>query len=150
MKKISNYNRKGFTLVEVMVATVILAVGIVAIFEIYLMSLDAINLFNDRLKAQLFINEKIAQLQNDFNSPLETFVTLNDAGIVKFGNKIFNWEVLLESKDLRQGLYLVKVRMSWFVGSKQYSVQRFTLIKKYFSNILIVDFLIKKYKFNCA
>ncbi|MFH2137146.1 MAG: prepilin-type N-terminal cleavage/methylation domain-containing protein [Candidatus Omnitrophota bacterium] len=124
----------GFTLVEVLVAVVVLSVGLVIIYESFLMSLDVINLFFNRLNAQFFISEKIAQVQHGFDQPAGTFFSPNQNGIVTLNNRLFNWQIDMNLLDVRGELYKLDTVVSWKEGSKDSVIRRSTLVKKYFSN----------------
>jgi len=125
----------GFTLIEVMVATVVLAVGVVIIFEVFLLSLDTVNFFTNRLNAQWFINEKIWQLQNTLDHPAEVFVPMYDEGTVLINNKKLIWQLQLRLEDAKGELYSAKATLSWKQAGKTKSVSRQTMVKRYFNNM---------------
>ena len=129
--------QKGFTLVEVMVATVVLAIGVVIIFEVFLLSIDTANFFDDRMNAQWFLNEKLWQVQNSLNQPGGVFVPMHERGMVNLGRKVCKWETHLLTKDAAQELYLLRATLKWEQGNKQRSVTRQTLVKRYFNNSVL-------------
>jgi len=132
--KIGSGQNKGFTLVEVLVSAVILAVGLVVIFEVFLASLDIINLFNNRLNAQMYLDEKIWQLQSSLDQQRGMFIPSKQVGTVILGQKEFNWQLDLELVDLTQELFKVNGQMTWTEGKKNRSSKRQTVVKSYFSN----------------
>jgi prepilin-type N-terminal cleavage/methylation domain-containing protein len=126
--------RRGFTLVEVMVAAVILSLGMVVVFESFLKGLDTFNFFNNRLNAQWFINEKIWQVQAALDQPIGAFLPAQETGTVMVGNKEFTWQVSLSVLDVQQELYQMDAQMLWREGNKQRVIKRCTAIKRYFIN----------------
>ncbi|MFH1062062.1 MAG: type II secretion system protein [Candidatus Omnitrophota bacterium] len=131
---INSANKKAFTLVEVLVSSVILSVGLVIIFEVFLSSLDIVNLVNNRLNAQLFINEKIWQLQSNLDRQSGMFIPMKQSGSVMLGNKEFKWQLDMELVDISQELYKVSGQMNWLSGSKQKMIKRQVMVKSCFSN----------------
>jgi len=131
IKKSSN----GFTLVEVLVSAVILAIGVVIIFEVFLLSLDIVNLFNHRLNAQWFLTEKIWQVQDVLDQPLGGFIPLKDSGTVIFSNKSFDWEVEVELLDVNQELYKLDAQINWNEGAKTRTITRTTFLKRKLANV---------------
>jgi len=125
---------KAFTLVEVLVSSVILAVGLVIIFEVFLTSLDIVNLFNNRLSAQLFLDEKIWQLQSSLDQTSGMFIPNEQSGIVSISGRDFKWQLDMELVDLTQETFKVAARVDWTEGQKQRNIKRQTIVKSYFSN----------------
>ncbi|MCP4650252.1 MAG: prepilin-type N-terminal cleavage/methylation domain-containing protein [PVC group bacterium] len=131
---ISHKPSAGFTLIEVMVSVVILAVGLVVIYESFLVSLDTINFFFNRLNAQFFINEKIWQVQQNLDQSSGSFLATQQSGIERIDGRRFNWQINLTLDDVTQELYDVDASISWDEASKSRSIQRATMAKRFFSN----------------
>lgn len=125
---------RGVSLVEVMVSTVILSVGIVVIYEVFLLSLDTLNFFNNRLNAQWFLDEKIWQVQNALDKPAGVFVPMSREGTVSLGGKRFDWKADMILLDAQQELYRLEARAAWREGEKEKNIKRTTFVKRYFSN----------------
>ena len=133
-KLISGISDKGFTLVEVMVATVVLVVGVVVIFEAFLLSLDALAVFNNRLNAQWFFDEKIWQVQNRLDEPAGSFMPKEDNGIIRLGTEEYSWASTMQLVDPRQELYRIKLNLNWQQGNKKIELSAQTMAKRYFEN----------------
>ncbi len=133
-KRCLGQKNKAFTLVEVLVSAVILAVGLVIIFEVFLTSLDIVNLFNNRLNAQLFLDEKIWQLQSSLDQTSGMFIPSKQSGVVSIGARNFNWQLNMELVDLTQETFKVTAKVDWTEGQKQRNIKRQTIVKSYFSN----------------
>ncbi|MFH2145108.1 MAG: prepilin-type N-terminal cleavage/methylation domain-containing protein, partial [Candidatus Omnitrophota bacterium] len=96
--------KKGFTLIEVMIAVVILSVGIIVIYESFLISLDTLKLFFNRLNANLILTEKLWQTQDLYEQAGGVFLPLRSEGKITMANKVFDWQVDLSVWDSRQDL----------------------------------------------
>ncbi|MCK4993800.1 MAG: prepilin-type N-terminal cleavage/methylation domain-containing protein [Candidatus Omnitrophica bacterium] len=124
----------GFTLIEVMVATVVLVVGVVVIFESFLISLDALAVFNNRLNAQWFFEEKICQIQSRLNEPAGAFLPLQSNGVISLGAEEYVWISTMQLVDPIQELYRVNLDLSWQQGNKIMKLRAQTMAKRYFDN----------------
>ena len=118
--------KKGFTLVEVMVAVSILALGSALIHEAFFTNLDLCNYYEDYLNIAPWINEKIGQVQNSLSrvtspGPIET------GGILINGNRKFVWDLLYVPLDeIREDYKLYKIDLSvhWQVGKRPFGLSR--------------------------
>lgn len=128
-------SRTGFTLVEIMLAAAILSLGLVFIYEVFLISLDAVSFFFNRLNAQHFINEKIWQVQDILDKPAGIFLPNQNQGTFTLHNKDFDWQLEIKSWDAEQELYLVNATVNWNEGQRRKTISRASAIKKYFSNV---------------
>lgn len=116
---------KGFTLIEIMVTTAILAFGIVMIYEAFFISLDSFNYCLNHLDAQLWLDEKIWQAQD----------SLRQNGILNPGqmrgefmnrNKRFSWDMsydLIEQLE-KFNLYRLNLVISWQEGKRKINLLR--------------------------
>lgn len=129
-----NLSLTGFTLIEVMVATVVLVVGVVIIFESFLMSLDALAVFNSRLNAQWFFDEKIWQIQSSLDEPAGAFLPMEDRGVIRLGIKEYAWASTMQIIDPTQELYRVNLNLNWQQGNKTIKAKAQTMAKRYFDN----------------
>ncbi len=126
--------KEGFTLVEVMVAVVVLAVGLIIIYEAFLTSIDTINLFYNRLNAQLFISEKIGQMQDNLDQPQSSFLFSVRSGTIKYANRNFDWQINLKLEDVAQELYQIEALINWKDGQSSRTIKRTTKALRYFGN----------------
>ena len=133
-KLISEISDKGFTLIEVMVATVVLVVGVVVIFESFLISLDALAVFNNHLNAQWFFEEKIWQIQSRLNDPAGAFLPLESSGVIRLGAEEYAWKSTLQLVNPVQELYRVSLDLNWQQGNKRMKLNTQTMANRYFDN----------------
>ncbi len=121
--------KKGFTLVEVMVATAILAFGLVMVFQSFLVSTDTYNYYLNCLKVQLWLDEKIWRLQDDFRQ-YEFFSPMPTSGEFIIGNKKFNWDLNYGS-IVPEEVYKIDLRVSWQQGSRTVNLLRVAYVSNF-------------------
>ncbi|MBN2119664.1 MAG: prepilin-type N-terminal cleavage/methylation domain-containing protein [Candidatus Omnitrophica bacterium] len=117
--------KRGLTLVELIVTVVVLSLGIVLIYEGFLTTLGGFNYCIDYLNAQIWLDEKIWDVQDKL-SHYKTLLTEDTSGTFLTGNKEFNWYL---SYDLIEGLkeaglYAIDLKVSWREGFKEISTAR--------------------------
>lgn len=134
MLRIGTDRTRGFTLVEVMAATMILSLGMVVIFEVFLVTLDTSRFFDNRVNAQWLVNEEMWRIQDILDQPWETFMPQQLSGTVMLGTTPCAWQVTLDLVDVQQELYRLDARAEWRQGLKQCRIQRVTMVKRNFSN----------------
>lgn len=110
-------NNRGFTLFEVMIATVILSLGTLLISETFLVFFDAISLIPNYLEGQLLLNEKIwgAQenlLRNGSVNPQDT------SGVIKGYSKEFSWNLSVSPADEGNELFKINAAISFKMGKR--------------------------------
>ena len=123
-----NNMRKGFTLIEVMIATSVLALGIVFIYEAFFTSLDLYNYYEDYLNISPWLNEKMWEAK-DTLSRVTSPEPLEKSGSLIKGNRQFSWDLsyaLLDKIEKERKLYRVDLTVYWQVGKKSFSLSRNT------------------------
>lgn len=110
--------RKGFTLVEVMVAAAVLALGVVMIYEAYFISLDTFNYWYNYLNVSCWLDNKIWEAQDRIRR-LGALSAGESAGDFTRLGKTYNWAVSSDSIDADSGLYEVTLCLSWKEGKRQ-------------------------------
>ena len=113
---------KGFTLIEVMIATAILSFGLVLIYQAFFISLDTFNYYLNHLNAQLWLDEKIWQVQDDFRR-YKVFSPTKIGDEFIMGSKDFNWQMGYSSIKPEE-LYKVGLTVSWKQGSRRINLLR--------------------------
>ena len=128
-----NYNRvnfrTGFTLVEVMVATAILSFGLVMVLQSFFISLDTFDYYQNHLKVQTWMDEKIWQLHDDFRQ-LAYFEPATTKGEFTIGNKNFTWEVNYSTLHPEE-LYKLDLEVLWKQGARGVKLLRTTYAANY-------------------
>ena len=112
----------------------VLVVGVVVIFESFLISLDALAVFNNRLNAQWFFEEKIWQIQSRLNDPAGAFLPLESSGVIRLGAEEYAWKSTLQLVNPVQELYRVSLDLNWQQGNKRMKLNTQTMANRYFDN----------------
>lgn len=122
MLKIGN---KAFSLVEVMVATSVLSLGAVLIYEAFFISLDTFNYYSNNLKAIIYIDEKLWHLQDEL-SRYNTLSATQTSGELTTENKDFIWSTSYEMIDAadKSNLYKIDLALTWKEGTKNVRLSR--------------------------
>jgi prepilin-type N-terminal cleavage/methylation domain-containing protein len=114
---------KGVTLVEVMVATAILALGAVIVYQSFFLSLDLFNYYSDYLNVSSRVNEKIWQVQDELMR-LGPAAVIEGEGEFTERSKVFSWTVSYDAIDEAQGMYEIDVSLSWRSGGRYSRILR--------------------------
>jgi prepilin-type N-terminal cleavage/methylation domain-containing protein len=116
-------NKKGFTLIEVMVAVAVLSFGLVMVYQAFFIVLDAFNYSADYLEIAPWMDEKIWQSQDSImrGEGLE-----NNPGQGEFmtRNKKFSWLLSSRALDPSSNLSEVNLEVTWKEGRRNVKVSR--------------------------
>ena len=118
-------NFRGFTLIEVMVTTAILALGIVLIYESFFISLDSFELCSNYLNIAPWMDEKIWQAQDILNRS-GNLDEVETQGEFQNKGKNFTWNLSSNLIDKDQGLYEIDLGVFWKEGKRQIRLSRNT------------------------
>ncbi len=121
--------RTGFTLVEVMVATAILSFGLVLIYQAFFTSIDAFDRHLNQLNAQIWLDEKFWQLQDDFRIN-KVFKPTKVSGVFLAKNKTFSWDMDY-STIMANELYMVNLNISWRQGQRNINMPRVLYVSNF-------------------
>lgn len=117
MQTVKTKNEKGFTLVEVLVALLVLTVGMLAIFEglVMYMTMNLNNLCRD--EAVKIAEEKINYLRSIGSSPG------SGSEIIRRRIRDFNRNFLVnwDSNAISKTSYTIRVSVSWNISGKEYT-----------------------------
>ena len=119
----SKTGNKAFTLVEVMAATSILALGIVFIYEAFFISLDSFNYCSSYLSMMPWADELIWQAKDDINTS-GSVTSTGTSGVVTNRNNKFNWILSSVPVEGTPDLRKVDLVVSWKIGKKTYRLSR--------------------------
>ena len=117
--------KNGFTLIEVMVATVILALGTVYLSESFFISLDSYNYCSRYLQVLSLADEKVWEAQESLTEQGPAAVLNNTGSFIEKGRN-FTWYLAYAPVDADGSLYKVDFEMSWQEGSRKAKIQRST------------------------
>lgn len=119
----------GFSLIELIVATVILSVGIVIVYQGFLISLEGFNYCIDYLNTQQWMDEKMWEVKDQLIH-YRTLLTEDNTGTFMRDNKKFKWDLsyhLIEGIE-EKGLYEINLNVFWNEGERGVSATRSTYV----------------------
>lgn len=123
----------GFTLVEIMVTSAVLALGTVAVFQSNLMNLNVYGRYVNLLSIQNWADEKMweakeAIYQNDFPDEMKT------SGEFEGTVKTYRWELETEPNPSNEigsnSLYEITLNVSWLEGNQTARLTRKSFVLK--------------------
>ncbi len=115
-------DRGGFTLFEVIVTVVILSVGLVAIYEALIVSVNGFGYYSNMLTVQSWMDKKIWEAQ-DILVRGGSEAEVSEGGTFKSGNKDVQFD--LKKRAVIDGsLYELRLECSWREGGRDVSVSR--------------------------
>lgn len=118
------YFSKGFTLIEAMAATAVLALGLALIFQGLFTSLNAYDYYDNYLSILPRSDEKLWEAQDRINR-LGPQANLDTSGEwVNQRDRRFKWGLGSSLLDKAGGLYKLNLRVSWNEGNRKVSLQR--------------------------
>lgn len=115
MTLITGTRNRGFTLIEVMVTVVILALGTLMIQEGLLRAADLFGRHSNTVKVQRWVDEKIWQVRESFVYSDE--VISDDQGQFTQNGKLFTWALVVKSlagEDLKS----LALSVAWKEGNR--------------------------------
>ena len=121
----SESKKRSFTLLELIVTVVILSSGILFIYKGFLSSLDVSYYVKHYLYAQLWTEEKLYDIDEEFRTYKAAFLP-QASGSFNEGNKNFSWQAaysLIGSTE-KMSLYDVTLVVSWKEGRRNINLAR--------------------------
>jgi len=116
-------NKRGFTLVEVMVAVSVLALAVVMLHESYFISLDAYAYYARYLNTAYWMDEKLWEVKDEIRR-LGEAAQLSGSGVFSREGRDFNWELSLIPRDSVSGLYQINLQLLWEEGKRKPRISR--------------------------
>lgn len=124
-------NRLGFTFIEVMVALVVLATGIVFIYKSFFLCVDYLSRLTVRLHANELVDEKMADISRLFHETADITAASGTSVVEEEINhqKIrFTYHVGFEPVINNDNAFRVKVQLSWEDAGRPMKTSRLGLI----------------------
>jgi len=115
--------KKAFTLVEVMVSTAVLALGIVLVYQALFVCLDAFSYYSNYVDVSVWMDEKLWEAQDALNRT-GTLGLMDTSGEQTVQNRQYVWDIVSQGKDPAVGLYQAVLTVSWRSGKKQRQLTR--------------------------
>ena len=103
----SRRTRRGFTLVEILVAVSILSMGIVSIFQTFFVNIDLLSHYKDYLNVMPWVDEKIWEAQNQLMRYGSLGPQMRTSGTLIVGVDKYPWNLNYKLKDRKKLLFQV-------------------------------------------
>ena len=115
---------KGFTLIEVMLAAAVLALGAVMVYQAFFVSLDYFNYSRTVLNIISWADEKIWAAQDSLEhlGPAAVFET--NGQLANSDGKNIMWNLSAHPAGTRENLFQIDLRLSWPQGYKKMELSR--------------------------
>ena len=110
-------NSRGFSLLEILVATVILSTAAVFLFPSFFMASDALGLCRDQLVVEPWADNKLWEDSRTLQQAGADTVAA-DAGEVILGKRLYAWERSCE--EVEPGLFSLVLTVRWTAAGKQH------------------------------
>lgn len=120
--------KKGFTLVELIMAVSILSVGIVLVLRSFLSIVTALDSSQNLIKALQFLEAKMSEVRLVKGDTLQ-----KTQGEINIGSRKASWNLELsplESEDSEKSLEEIKLKVFWLEGNKHRDALLVTLRNK--------------------
>ncbi|MCK5451502.1 MAG: prepilin-type N-terminal cleavage/methylation domain-containing protein [Candidatus Omnitrophica bacterium] len=108
---------KGFSLVELMVAVAVLAIGLTVIYESFFIIADVTSGLPYYIKTQALIDEVMWEEENNLRIAGYLFPS-TESGKIDVGNKKIRYVKKIEVLSSSQGLYNIDTDLTWKAGTK--------------------------------
>lgn len=103
--------KRGFTLVEILVAVSILSMGIVSIFQTFFVNIDLLSHYKDYLNVMPWVDEKIWEAQNQLMRYGSLGPQVRTNGTLVVGVKKYPWNLDYKLKDREKLLFQISFHM---------------------------------------
>ena len=133
MISLTGSNKQGFTFVEVMVTLAIFSVGIVGVFQSYLISLDRINHLTNRLYVHVYLDEHLKTIERNLKVYQTLPFELDRTGKIDLGGKILNYSHNLSIAQVENfnDVFELKLTYTWNERGLARSLSRSTYISDF-------------------
>jgi len=115
--------KRGFTLVEILVTTTILSLGIVFIYEAFFVSLRAYNYYENYVNVAPWMDEKLWEVQDAFTRTGAYEATAPEGELVAEG-RTYAWQLSSELVDSGSNLYSIGLSLTRHESKNDFQVKR--------------------------
>lgn len=115
---------RGFTLIEVILSIMILALGIVSVQRVFVGSLSGLSVIENWGQAERLLEEKIWSLRHEVQKQGRKFKKHNDGGLVLGNDRTFHYKVSLRKIAPDDRLREARAIISWGHRGLNHSIKR--------------------------
>ena len=119
-----SWGRRGFTLIEVILSIMILALGIVSVQRVFIGSLPALSVIENWSQAERLLEEKIWGLEREVRERGKKFRKRNDSGLILGSDRTFQYDMSLREMSPDAHLMEAKAVISWGKQGVGHSIKR--------------------------
>ena len=116
--------RKGFTLIELILSIVILAVGIISVQRVFMNSLSALSVIEHWSQAERLLEGKIWELDQEILENGKRFQKRQDSGTLLGSDRTYQYDLLLREIDPQAHLLEARASISWESLGAGHSIKR--------------------------
>jgi len=115
---------KGFTLLEVMIATAVLSLGSLLVYQAFFISLDSFDYYSKLLKVIPWMDQNIWEAQDNLMH-FGPAAQMQTEGELKTGDKNIMWNLSYGPvSETNRDLYQVDLALSWQQGRRNIKLSR--------------------------
>jgi prepilin-type N-terminal cleavage/methylation domain-containing protein len=115
--------KRGFTLIEILVTTTILSLGIVFIYEAFFVSLRAYNYYENYVNVAPWMDEKLWEAQDAFTR-IGTYESAPPEGELVVEGRTYAWRLSSELVDSGSNLYAIGLSLTRHESKNDFQVKR--------------------------
>lgn len=115
--------QKGMTLIEVLLAVVILSVGLVTVYRALLGSLQTLKYAENRLEGHWALIQKVWEMQ-DYLERMKKLPVLEDDGAISLGGRNAKYEVEVNPLSADRDFFEIRHRLVWKFQGKNKRIER--------------------------
>lgn len=127
-------NRNGLTFVEVMVAVVVLAVGITAVYRSYVLAIDRMDHLTKRVYATTMIDDRIMRLERFLRAQKAIPMDSDKKEAVDIDGKRLEFDqyVQIRAVDDLPNIFQVDLRLQWKENQREVTMRRSAYIADFY------------------
>jgi prepilin-type N-terminal cleavage/methylation domain-containing protein len=122
-KKPAWKTHQGFTLLEVMIAVSVLALGAAIVYQSFFIAIDSFNYYSTLLKIAPWMDEKVWEVQSDF-ARMGSGAFVSSSGQLEMDNKKISWDLSYHPLDQTENFYQLDLVAAWPQGKRQVRLTR--------------------------
>ena len=117
-------SHKGFTLIELILSVIILAVGIISVQRVFINSLSALSVIEHWSQAERLLEGKIWGLGREVLEKGKKFQKRQDGGMLLGSDRTYQYDMVLREIDPEAHLLEAKASISWGSFGAGHSIKR--------------------------